>query len=67
VNRLNSLAAELSRLGRSDVKRRDVESERQKVMADLTSLREALRADLAAVQVLEEQARQAGVPPDRLR
>jgi hypothetical protein len=67
LNRLNSLASELSRLGPSDVKRSGVVTERQRLTAKLTALREALRADLAAVQVLEEAGRHAGVPPAWLR
>jgi hypothetical protein len=67
LNQLNALTATLSRLGPSDVKRRAVETERQRVTADLTALREALRADLAAVQLLEEEGRRAGVPPAWLR
>ena len=67
LNQLNALTAELSRLGPSDVKRRAVETERQRVTADLTALREALRADLAAVQTLEEEGRRSSVPPAWLR
>jgi len=67
VNQLNALTAALALLGRSDVKRRAVETERQRVAADLTTLREALRADMAAVQLLEEEGRRAGVPPAWLR
>jgi hypothetical protein len=67
LNQLNALTAELSRLGPSDVKRRVVETERQRITADLTALREALRADLAAVQTLEEEGRRSSVPPAWLR
>jgi hypothetical protein len=67
MNRLNSLTAEAALIRASDVKRRGVEIEKQKVAADLTALRELLRADLAAIQVLEEEGRRAGVPPAWLR
>ena len=67
LNRLNSLTAESSLLGLSSVKRRVVETEKQQVTADLAALRELLRADMAAIQVLEEEGRRAGVPPAWLR
>jgi hypothetical protein len=67
LNRLNGLTAEASLIRPSDVKRRGVEIEKQKAATDLTALRELLRADLAAIQVLEEEGRRAGVPPAWLR
>jgi hypothetical protein len=67
LNRLNSLTAEASLIPPSDMKRRRVEIEKQKAATDLTALRELLRADMAAIQVLEEEGRRAGVPPAWLR
>ena len=67
LNGITKLTAELSALGPSSVKRRGIETERQKLTIELTALRESLRTDLAAAQVLEDEGRRAGVPPEWLR
>jgi hypothetical protein len=67
LNRINKLSAELAGMAPASVKRRGVESERQKLTAELTGLHESLRTDLAATQTLEDEGRRAGVPPEWLR
>jgi len=67
LNGINKLTAELAAVGPSSVRRRGIETERQKLTIELTALRELLRTDLAAAQVLEDEGRRAGVPPEWLR
>jgi hypothetical protein len=67
LNRINSLTAELSRNAPGNAKRGGVETERQRLTTELAALRESLRADMAAIQALEEEGGRAGVPLGWLR
>jgi hypothetical protein len=67
LNRINRLTVELSAIGPVNARRGGLEMERRTLTAEVTDLRESLRADMAAIQALEEEGRQAGAPPGWLR
>ena len=67
LNRINSLTVELSAIGPVNARRGGLEMERRRLTAEVTDLRESLRADMAAIQALEEEGRRAGAPPGWLR
>jgi hypothetical protein len=65
-SRINALTADFT--ARDDPAQRSViERDRQKAIAELDRLREAIKSDLKAIADLEDEARRAGVPPGWLR
>ena len=64
--RINSLTADA--LNRDDpAQRATISADRQKALAELNRLKEAIQADKKALDDFQEEARKAGVPPGWLR
>ena len=65
-SRINALTADFT--ARDDPAQRSViERDRQKALAELDRLTQAIKSDLKAIADFEDEARRAGVPPGWLR